>query len=105
MRVATSETKAAWTMFFADLVARGLTGVLMVTSDAHPGLVLAISANLPGTTWLRCRTHYAANLMSATPKGNLAVLGRGPLTDRWHAPPRLTASRHDTRGGNRPRVR
>ncbi|MBB2994925.1 IS256 family transposase [Paeniglutamicibacter cryotolerans] len=68
VRVATSETKAAWNMFFADLVARGLTGVLMVTSDAHAGLVEAIAANLPGTSWQRCRTHYAANLMSATPK-------------------------------------
>ena len=27
-----------------------------------------IAANLPGATWQRCRTHYAANLMSVTPK-------------------------------------
>ena len=53
---------------FADLVARGLTGVRLVTSDAHPGLKDAIAANLPGTAWQRCRTHYAANLMSVTPK-------------------------------------
>lgn len=68
VRVATSETKVAWNAFFADLVARGLAGVLMVTSDAHAGLVEAIAANLPGASWQRCRTHYAANLMSATPK-------------------------------------
>ena len=68
MRVATSETGAAWNEFFADLVARGLTGVRLVTSDAHAGLVEAIAANLPGATWQRCRTHYAANLMSVTPK-------------------------------------
>jgi putative transposase len=66
--VATSETKQAWNMFFADLVARGLTGVRLVTSDAHAGLVEAITANLPGATWQRCRTHYAANLMSVCPK-------------------------------------
>jgi putative transposase len=66
--VATSETKEAWNVFFADLVARGLTGVLLVTSDAHAGLVEAIAANLPGATWQRCRTHYAANLMSVCPK-------------------------------------
>ena len=58
----------AWNGFFADLVARGLTGVRLVTSDAHAGLVEAITANLPGASWQRCRTHYAANLMSATPK-------------------------------------
>lgn len=68
MRVATSETGAAWNEFFADLIARGLTGVRLVTSDAHAGLREAIAANLPGTSWQRCRTHYAANLMSVTPK-------------------------------------
>ncbi|MDN5746464.1 MAG: IS256 family transposase [Nocardioidaceae bacterium] len=68
LRVATSETGAAWNEFFADLAARGLTGVRLVTSDAHAGLVEAIAANLPGATWQRCRTHYSANLMSVTPK-------------------------------------
>ena len=68
LRVATSETGSAWNEFFADLTARGLTGVRLVTSDAHAGLVEAIAANLPGAAWQRCRTHYAANLMSVTPK-------------------------------------
>ena len=68
LRVATAETGAAWNEFFADLVARGLAGVRLVTSDAHPGLVEAVGANLPGATWQRCRTHYAANLMSSCPK-------------------------------------
>jgi transposase-like protein len=70
IKVATSETGAAWSAFFADLVARGLSGVKLVTSDAHRGLVEAIAANLPGAAWQRCRTHYAANLMSATPKSS-----------------------------------
>src|SRR5664279_4311506 len=68
VKVATSETKEAWNVFFADLVARGLSGVKLVTSDAHAGLVEAIAANLPGAAWQRCRTHYAANLMSVCPK-------------------------------------
>ena len=68
LRVTTSETGPAWNEFFADLVARGLAGVRLVTSDAHQGLVEAIAANLPGTAWQRCRTHYAANLMGVTPK-------------------------------------
>ncbi len=68
MRVATSETGAAWSEFFADLVARGLSGTLLVTSDAHTGLRETIAANLPGAGWQRCRTHYAANLMSICPK-------------------------------------
>ncbi len=69
-KVTTSETKEAWNVFFADLVARGLAGVRLVTSDAHRGLVEATAANLPGATWQRCRTHYAANLMSVTPKSS-----------------------------------
>lgn len=68
VQVATGETHAGWLAFFRDLVARGLTGVALVTSDAHAGLVEAIAATLPGASWQRCRTHYAANLMAATPK-------------------------------------
>jgi transposase-like protein len=68
VQTATTETGAAWNAFFADLTARGLTHVQLVTSDAHQGLKDAIAANLPGTAWQRCRTHYAANLMSTTPK-------------------------------------
>jgi transposase-like protein len=68
VQTATTETGPAWNTFLADLTARGLTGVQLVTSDAHQGLKDAIGANLPGATWQRCRTHYAANLMSVTPK-------------------------------------
>ena len=70
IQVTTSEDGAGWLAFFRDLVARGLSGVRLVTSDAHAGLVAAISATLPGAAWQRCRTHYAANLMSATPKSS-----------------------------------
>ena len=64
----TSESGAGWNTFFKDLVARGLNGVALVTSDAHAGLVEAIGANLPGASWQRCRTHYTFNLMSVCPK-------------------------------------
>jgi putative transposase len=70
LHVTTVEDGAGWLAFFRDLVARGLAGVKLVTSDAHAGLVAAITATLPGASWQRCRTHYAANLMSATPKSS-----------------------------------
>jgi len=70
LQVTTSEDGAGWLGFFRDLVARGLTGVRLVTSDAHAGLVAAIGATLQGAAWQRCRTHYAANLMSVTPKSS-----------------------------------
>src|SRR3712207_1965690 len=56
--------------FFRDLTARGLTGVQLVTADAHRGLVEAIGATVPGAAWQRCRTHYAANLMAVCPKSS-----------------------------------
>jgi transposase-like protein len=70
LQVTTAEDGAGWLGFFRDLLARGLSGVRLVTSDAHTGLTAAISATLPGAAWQRCRTHYAANLMSITPKNS-----------------------------------
>jgi putative transposase len=70
IQVSSAEDGAGWLAFFRDLVARGLSGVGLVTSDAHPGLVAAIGATLPGAAWQRCRTHYTTNLMSVTPKSS-----------------------------------
>jgi putative transposase len=70
LQVTSAEDGAGWLGFFRDLTARGLTGVRLVTSDAHAGLTAAIGATLPGAAWQRCRTHYAANLMSITPKSS-----------------------------------
>ena len=70
LQVTSTEDGAGWLSFFRDLVARGLTGVKLVTSDAHQGLVAAAGSTLPGAAWQRCRTHYAANLMSVTPKSS-----------------------------------
>jgi putative transposase len=70
LQVTSAEDGAGWLAFFRDLTARGLSGVALVTSDAHRGLVEAIGATLPGASWQRCRTHYAANLMAATPKSS-----------------------------------
>lgn len=70
LRVTTSEDGAGWLAFFRDLTARGLSGVRLVTSDAHAGLTAAIAATLPGASWQRCRTHYSMNLMSVTPKAS-----------------------------------
>ncbi|QSE86698.1 IS256 family transposase [Rhodococcus koreensis] len=68
--VTSSEDGAGWLAFFRSLVARGLSGVRLVTSDAHAGLVAAIGATLPGASWQRCRTHYSTNLMAVTPKAS-----------------------------------
>ena len=66
--VASAEDGAGWLAFWRGLVARGLSGVQLVTADAHPGLVAAIGAALPGASWQRCRSHYLRNLLTKVPK-------------------------------------
>ena len=66
--ICSAESEAGWLTLFRGLNARGLSGVKLVTSDAHSGLVAAMRATLDGASWQRCRTHYAANLMAVCPK-------------------------------------
>jgi transposase-like protein len=64
----TTEDGAGWLAFLRSLVARGLSGVALVISDAHQGLRDAIAATLPGASWQRCRTHFMRNLLTRVPK-------------------------------------
>jgi putative transposase len=66
--VASGEDGAGWLAFLRSLTARGLSGVKLVVSDAHRGLVDAIGAALPGAAWQRCRTQYLRNLLTKVPK-------------------------------------
>ncbi|MFB9452008.1 IS256 family transposase, partial [Dactylosporangium vinaceum] len=66
--VTSDEDGAGWLQFLRSLTARGLSGVRLVVSDAHRGLVSAIGAALPGAGWQRCRTHYLRNLLTKVPK-------------------------------------
>jgi transposase-like protein len=66
--VTSGEDGAGWLAFLRGLVARGLSGVQLVISDAHPGLVAAIGSALPGAGWQRCRTHYLRHLLTRVPK-------------------------------------
>jgi transposase-like protein len=66
--IGAAEDGASWTSFLRGLVARGLHGVRLVTSDAHQGLKEAISAVLDGAAWQRCRTHFMRNLLVRVPR-------------------------------------
>jgi putative transposase len=55
--VGAAETEAFWTEFVRSLVARGLTGVQLVVSDAHEGLKQAI-AKVLACPWQRCTVHF-----------------------------------------------
>ena len=66
--VGPSEDGAFWHQFLRGLVARGLSGVQLVISDAHGGLTAAIAAVLHGASWQRCRVHFLRNLLALGPK-------------------------------------
>ncbi len=74
MDVFTTEDGAGWVAFLRGLVARGLSGVALVISDAHQGLVNAIAAVLDGACWQRCRTHFMRNLLTRVPKAAQAMV-------------------------------
>ena len=72
--IVTTEDTAAWTAFLRSLVARGLSGVELVISDAHGGIKAAIAAVLAEASWQRCRTHFMANLASRVAKGSWPMI-------------------------------
>jgi putative transposase len=73
--VGPSEDGAFWSSFLRSLVARGLSGVRLVTSDAHRGLKGAIEAVLQGASWQRCRVHFMRNALSLVPKAAQQMVG------------------------------
>jgi putative transposase len=68
LELGSAEDGASWTAFLRGLVARGLSGVKLVVSDAHQGLKGAIGAVLDGASWQRCRTHFMRNLLASVPR-------------------------------------
>ena len=68
LQVGDSESERTWQEFFTWLKGRGLTGVDLVVSDHHGGLVKAVQQQFQGATWQRCQTHLSANIADATPK-------------------------------------
>jgi transposase-like protein len=72
--VGPSEDVALWRAFLQDLVARGVRGVKLVTSDAHPGLKQAIAEVFVGSAWQRCRIHLTRNAIARVPKTAQAMV-------------------------------
>src|SRR6059058_867554 len=55
--VGEAETEVFWREFLRSLVKRGLVGVQLAISDAHPGLKVAL-AQVLGCPWQRCTVHF-----------------------------------------------
>lgn len=63
-----SEAEGTWSRFFDRLKDRGLSGVGLLTSDNHRGLVRAARRLFQGATWQRCQTHLTRNVLGRTPR-------------------------------------
>lgn len=68
------ESKASWNEFLMGLKKRGLTGVMMVTSDAHEGIRDAVSKVFPQASWQRCQFHFSKNIADKAPKKYQAAI-------------------------------
>lgn len=68
--VSDGENEYSWSNFFEYLKTRGLSGLKMIVSDAHKGLVKAIKESFLNVVWQRCQVHFLRNILSKTPKKN-----------------------------------
>jgi len=66
--VGDSEDEVFWKGFLTSLKQRGLSGVQLVISDQHSGLVAALRRCFQGVAHQRCRVHFARNLLAHVPK-------------------------------------
>ena len=66
--VSLSEHEVHWRAFLTDLVSRGLTGVQLITSDAHAGLTADRKAVFGGLPWQRCQFHLQQNAQAYVPR-------------------------------------
>ena len=72
--VGDSEDEVFWRAFLTGLRKRGLSGVKLVVSDQHAGLVAAIARALQGAAHQRCRVHFIRNVLAHVPKGEAEMV-------------------------------
>jgi putative transposase len=63
-----TESDPSWTTFLRSLCDRGLSGVKLVITDAHGGLVKALGTVLVGASWQRCKVHFTRNITAHAPE-------------------------------------
>ncbi len=66
----TVRTRCSGAASSASLKKRGLSGVRLVISDQHAGLVAALRRSFQGSGHQRCRVHFARNLLAHVPKSH-----------------------------------
>ena len=61
--VVDTESYDSWLAFLRAVKSRGVGGVRLVVSDAHPGLVRALGEVFQGAAWQRCVVHLMRDCM------------------------------------------
>lgn len=79
-----NESKETWRDFLCSLKKRGLCGVLMITSDAHEGIIHAAREVFPNVPWQRCQFHFLRNIVDKAPKKYQSGL-RGELQEMFQS--------------------
>ena len=89
--VGDSEDETFWRGFLTSLKGRGLSGVRLVISDQHAGLVKALRRCFQGAGHQRCRVHFARNLLAHVPKSHMDMVAAmfrtifaQPDADAWN---------------------
>lgn len=89
--VALSEAEVHWREFLSSLVSRGLSGVRLITSDAHEGLAAARRAVFGAVPWQRCQFHLQQNAQAYVPKQELKAEVAADIRAIFNAPDKVEA--------------
>jgi len=89
--VAISEHETHWREFLRSLVDRGLSGIELVTSDAHSGLEAARKAVFGGVAWQRCQFHLQQNAQAYVPRHDMKAQVAADIRSVFNAADRAAA--------------
>ena len=81
-----TESYDGWKSFLLSLRARGVSGAICVTGDAHEGLKRAIQEVFPGAAWQRCIVHLmrdaAGNAAARRKRGTVLGILKAVFAER-----------------------
>jgi putative transposase len=89
--VSLSEAEVHWREFLSSLVSRGLSGLRLITSDAHEGLAAARRAVFGAVPWQRCQFHLQQNAQAYVPKQELRAEVAADIRAIFNAPDKAEA--------------
>ena len=91
MSVSFGEHEVHWRAFMQSLVARGMSGVQLIVSDAHEGLKAARKAVWGGVPWQRCQFHLQQNAQAYVTRAEMKVEVASDIRAIFQAPNRPEA--------------